>query len=145
MNSSPSASTTKPLSAARSGHERTENGLVVPYTPEWAEQETGIPATQLREFVKELAKASPSVIWHPGWMAARYKDSFYICRSIYTINALLGAYGAKGGLPFVSKPGDVGRKGLNSFMDLYPQPEEKRADGVGWRYPQFETVLACSI
>ncbi|BBO72238.1 thiosulfate reductase [Desulfosarcina alkanivorans] len=113
--------------------------FVKPYTPEWAEQETGIPATQLRAFVKELAEASPAVIWHPGWMAARYKDSFYICRSIYTINALLGAYGAKGGLPFVSKPGDVGKKGLKSFMDLYPKPEEKRADGVGWRYPQFET------
>jgi hypothetical protein len=35
-------------------------------------------------------------------------------------NALLGSYGAKGGLSFVSKPGDVGRKGLKKFMDLYP-------------------------
>jgi thiosulfate reductase / polysulfide reductase chain A len=108
------------------------------YTPEWAEAETGIPADQLRQFVQELAAAAPSVIWHPGWMAARYTDSFYICRSIYIINGLLGAYGSKGGLPFVNKPGDVGRKGLKSFMDLYPKPEEKRADGVGWKYPQFE-------
>jgi thiosulfate reductase/polysulfide reductase chain A len=23
-------------------------------------------------------------------------------------------------------------------MDLYPKPKEKRADGVGWKYPQFE-------
>lgn len=108
------------------------------YTPEWAETETGIPADQLRQFVQELATAAPSVIWHPGWMAARYTDSFYICRSIYIINGLLGAYGSKGGLPFVNKPGDVGRKGLKSFMDLYPKPEEQRADGVGWKYPQFE-------
>jgi thiosulfate reductase/polysulfide reductase chain A len=71
-------------------------------------------------------------------MAARYTDSFYVCRSIYIINALLGAYGAKGGLPFVSSPADVGAKGLKSFLDLYPKPKEKRADGVGWRYPQFE-------
>jgi len=71
-------------------------------------------------------------------MASRYTDSFYICRSIYIINALLGAYGAKGGLPFVSKPGDVGRKGLKKFMDLYPKPDEKRADGVGWKYKHFE-------
>jgi thiosulfate reductase / polysulfide reductase chain A len=112
--------------------------FVEPYTPEWAEGETGIPAQQLRQFVKELAEAAPSVIWHPGWMAARYKNSFYICRSIYIINALLGAYGAKGGLPFVNKPGDVGRQSLKSFMDLYPKPEEKRADGAGWKYPQFE-------
>ncbi|MCG8615351.1 MAG: molybdopterin-dependent oxidoreductase, partial [Desulfobacterales bacterium] len=112
--------------------------FVTPYTPEWAEKETGIEASKLRSFVEELAEAAPSVIWHPGWMAARYKDSFYICRSIYIINALLGSYGAKGGLPFVLKPGDVGAKGLKSFMDLYPKPDEKRADGVGWKYKHFE-------
>ena len=112
--------------------------FVAPYTPEWAEEETGIPADTLRSFVKELVDAAPSVIWHPGWMAARYKDSFYVCRTIYIINALLGAYGAKGGLPFISKPGDVGRKGLKKFMDLYPKPDEKRADGVGWKYKHFE-------
>ncbi len=112
--------------------------FVEPYTPEWSETETGIPADQLRKFVNELSEASPSVIWHPGWMAARYTDSFYICRTIYIINALMGSYGAKGGLPFVSKPGDVGRKGLKKFMDLYPKPEEKRADGVGWKYKHFE-------
>lgn len=112
--------------------------FVSPYTPEWAEQETGVPASHLRRFVKELAQAAPAVIWHPGWMAARYKHSFYVCRSIYIINALLGAYGAKGGLPFVSKPGDVGHSGLKKFMDLYPKPDEKRADGVGWKYPHFE-------
>jgi len=112
--------------------------FVARYTPEWAQEETGISADQLRAFVKELAQAAPAVIWHPGWMAARYTDSFYICRSIYIINALLGTYGAKGGLPFVRKPGDVGRKDLKSFMDLYPKPSEKRADGVGWKYKHFE-------
>lgn len=112
--------------------------FVATYTPEWAEQETGVPASHLRRFVKELAQAAPAVVWHPGWMAARYKNSFYVCRSIYIINALLGTYGAKGGLPFVSKPGDVGCSGLKKFMDLYPKPNEKRADGVGWKYSHFE-------
>jgi thiosulfate reductase/polysulfide reductase chain A len=112
--------------------------FVKSYTPEWAEKETGIEAFQIRQFVKDIAAAAPAVIWHPGWMAARYTNSFYVCRTIYIINALLGTYGAKGGLPFVSKPGDVGRKGLKKFMDLYPKPEDKRADGVGWKYPQFQ-------
>src|SRR6056297_3453165 len=108
------------------------------YTPEWAESETGISANQIKVFVSELAKAAPAVIWHPGWMTSRYKDSFYLCRSIYIINALLGTYGAKGGLPLANNPADVGRSGLKKFMDLYPKPKEKRADGVGWRYPHFE-------
>jgi thiosulfate reductase/polysulfide reductase chain A len=112
--------------------------FVEPYSPEWAEAETGITATQLRQFVQELSDARPAVIWHPGWMAARYTNSFYVCRSIYIINALLGSYGAKGGLPFVNKPGDMDRKGLKSFLDLFPKPEDKRVDGVGWRYPHFE-------
>lgn len=112
--------------------------FIEPYTPEWAAAETGIEAVRLRDFVHQLAKAAPAVIWHPGWMTARYRHSFYVSRSIYIINALLGAIGTKGGLPLVNTPGDAGRKGLKKFMDLYPAPEEKRADGVGWRYTHFD-------
>ena len=112
--------------------------FVEPYTLAWAEEETGIPAAKIEAFVKELVKAAPSVIWHPGWMTARYEDSFYMSRTAYIINSLLGSIGARGGLPIMMKPGDAGRKGLNSFMNLYPKPEEKRADGVGWKYPHWD-------
>lgn len=107
------------------------------YSPEWAEKETGVPAGDLKTFVRDLVKAAPAVIWHPGWMTARYKDSFYMSRAAYLINSLLGSIGARGGLPIVNKPGDFGRKGLKSFMDLYENPAEKRADGAGWKYPHF--------
>ncbi len=112
--------------------------LVEPCTPEWAAAETGVEAEALVDFVKDLAAAKPAVIWHPGWMTARYQDSFYVSRSIYIINALLGAIGAKGGLPLANKPGDVGRKGLKKLADLAPKPKEPRADGVGWRYAHFD-------
>jgi len=112
--------------------------FIEPYTPEWAESETGIEGFRVRDFARRLADAAPRVIWHPGWMTARYRHSFYVSRTIYLINALLGAIGTKGGIPLVNKPGDVGRKGLKKFMDLYPAPKEKRADGVGWRYNHFE-------
>ncbi len=113
--------------------------FVEPYTPEWAEQETGIPAADIVGFAKELAEDAPAVLWHPGWMNARYTDSFYMSRSIYIINALLGSIGAKGGLPMVNKPGDVGRKGLKKLTDLVPPTEEKRADGTGWKYGHLDT------
>ena len=113
--------------------------FIQPYTPQWAEVETGIPANRLVNFVRRLADDKPAVLWHPGWMNARYKDSFYMSRSIYIINALLGSVGAKGGLPLVNKPGDYDRKGLNKLMDLYEKPTEKRADGAGWKYPHFES------
>lgn len=108
-------------------------------TPEWAEKETGIAARRIRTFVKELAGAAPAVLWHPGWMTARYKNSFYISRSVYIINALLGSLGAEGGLPMTNKPADYNRPGLKKFMDLYEKPSEKRADGAGWKYPHFES------
>jgi len=113
--------------------------FVKPYTPEWAAAETGIPAEEIVSFTRDLANAKPAVLWHPGWMNARYQDSFYLSRSIYIINALLGAVGAKGGLPLANKPGDVGRKGLKALVDLFPKVEEKRADGVGWRHPHFDS------
>ncbi|MFZ5449907.1 MAG: molybdopterin-containing oxidoreductase family protein [Thermodesulfobacteriota bacterium] len=112
--------------------------LVEPYTPAWAAAETGIEAHRIVEFVRDLAEAKPAVIWHPGWMTARYRDSFYVSRSIYLINALLGSIGAKGGLPLANKPGDVGRKGLKKLVDLVPKPKEPRADGAGWRYPHID-------
>jgi len=111
--------------------------FVKPYTPEWAETETGIRAAELRQFVHELAEAKPSVIWHPGWMTARYRHSFYVCRSIYIINALLGSIGAKGGLPLAAKPADVEKRGLKALTELYAKPSEKRADGAGWKYPHI--------
>ncbi|UIJ36824.1 molybdopterin-dependent oxidoreductase [Desulfobaculum bizertense] len=112
--------------------------FVAPYTPEWAEGETGIPAAKLVAFAKELKTAAPAVLWHPGWMVSRYTNSFYVCRSIYIINALLGSIGAKGGLPLINKPKDFGRKGLKAFSDLFPKPEDKRVDGAGWKLKHID-------
>jgi thiosulfate reductase/polysulfide reductase chain A len=107
--------------------------FIQPYSAEWAEKETGIAADEIVRFAKDLAKDAPAVLWHPGWMNARYSDSFYMSRTIYIINSLLGSIGAKGGLPMVNKPSDVGRKGLKKLTALVDNPDEKRADGAGWR------------
>jgi thiosulfate reductase/polysulfide reductase chain A len=106
--------------------------FIAPYTPAWAEAETGVPAASIEKLAVQLSQAAPSVIWHPGWMTARYSDSFYMSRTAYIINALLGAIGAKGGLPIANGPGDVGKKGIKDLMAIYPKPEDKRVDGVGW-------------
>lgn len=112
--------------------------IVGPYSPEFAARECGVPASAIAQLAADLAEAAPRVIWHPGWMTARYKDSFYVCRTAYIINALLGSIGAKGGLPLASTPKDVGGKGLRKLVDLFPKPEEKRADGVGWKLPAHD-------
>jgi thiosulfate reductase/polysulfide reductase chain A len=113
--------------------------FVKPYTPEWAAQETGIPTEEIVRFAQDLAKDAPAVIWHPGWMNARYNDSFYMSRTAYIINALLGAIGAKGAFPMVNKPGDMGRKGLKKLTALVDNPTEKRADGTGWKLGHIDS------
>jgi len=112
--------------------------FVAPYTPQWAEAETGIAAADIVCLVQEIAKAAPAVIWHPGRMTARYKDSFYVSRTAFIINALLGAIGAKGGLALAAKPESVGRNGLKKLVDLLPEVNGIRADGVGTSYPVFD-------
>ncbi len=112
--------------------------FVVSHTPEWAEEETGIPAREIVEFARETAKDRPSVIFHPGWMTARYMDSFYSSRTAYILNVLMGSLEAPGGLFFQKGPGDVGKKGLNDLLSTIPKPEEKRVDGCGWKYKHFD-------
>ncbi len=112
--------------------------FVTPYTPEWAEAETGVKADTIVQFVKEMAQAAPSVIWHPGQMTARYADSFYVCRTAFIINALLGSIGAKGGLALAASPEDIGHKGLKKLTDLLPEVTSARADGAGGARPLFD-------
>lgn len=112
--------------------------FVASHTPEWAEEETGIPAGEIVEFAREVAKDRPSVIFHPGWMTARYMDSFYSSRTAYILNVLMGNLEAPGGLFFQKGPGDVGKKGLNDLLSTIPKPAEKRVDGCGWKYKHFD-------
>lgn len=112
--------------------------FVEPYDADWVSGECGVSAEAIRDFARQLAEAAPSVIWHPGWMNARYSDSFYVSRTAYIINSLLGSIGAKGGLPVANGPGDVDAKGLKTFMSQFDAPKEKRADGVGWKLPHIE-------
>ena len=112
--------------------------LTAGFSPQAAAAETGIPAADIEALAQALAQAAPKVVWHPGWRTSRYTDSFFVCRTAFIINALLGAVGARGGLPLAARPEDVGQKGLNRFSDLFPAATEQRADGVGWKYPAFE-------
>ena len=66
-------------------------------TPEWQEQHTGVPAEQLRAFVKEIAADAPHVVFNPGWGTARHKQSFYVSRTALILNVLMGNLEIPGG------------------------------------------------
>jgi len=104
--------------------------FVAQYTPEWAERETEIPAAEIVNLARQVGEAKPNVIFHGGWMLARYVDSFYASRTMYLLNALLGSVETKGGLIISKGPGDVGRKGLNSLGKNIPEVEAKIVDAA---------------
>ena len=112
--------------------------FIEPYTMEWAAKECGIKLNKLKQFIEEISIQRPKVIFHPGWMLSRYKDSFYASRAIHILNVLMGNIEVVGGQQFTKGPADCGVKGLRSLDAQVPKPDEKRADGVGWRYKHFD-------
>lgn len=102
--------------------------FIVPYTPEWAEKETGIPAQEIINFARDVSESKPKVIFHGGWMLARYRDSFYSSRAIYILNTLMGNIETKGGLIIAKGPKDAGKKPLNSLGANIPDVKDKIFD-----------------
>lgn len=111
---------------------------VQPYTLEWQEEHTGIPAGEVKAFLREIAAAAPQVMFHAGWMTARHSQSFYTSRTSHILNALFGAMETPGGVCLSKKAGDAGKSGLKSLGDRIPKVEEKRVDGVGWKYKHWD-------
>jgi len=85
------------------------------YTAFWAQERTGIPADELVSLVRDLAKAAPRIVWMTGRGVWGYADAFYICRSAWIINALLGAVGTVGGFRIALPEDAYGERPLNGF------------------------------
>ncbi len=108
--------------------------FILPYTPEWAERETGIPAREITTVAHEAANAKPSVIFNQGWMTAWTSNDYYFRRSIYILTALMGGYEAPGGLLLNKGEAAAGYKPVKMLKPLSPKVDKKRFDGIGWKY-----------
>ena len=106
--------------------------FVEPYTPEWAEQETGIPAAEIVTLAREAAAAKPAVVFHYGYRGAHHPNEIYFRRSLVILNALMGSIEAKGGLFFKKGPGAAGRGDIGKYVDQeFPKIKVPRFDGSG--------------
>lgn len=106
--------------------------FVEPFTPEWAETETGIPAGEIKSLAREMAKDSPSVIFHYGYRGASNSNEIYMRRSILILNTLLGTIEHPGGLFIKKGPGEVGGKPARKLVDQsFPPIKEIRCDKAG--------------
>lgn len=106
--------------------------FVKDYTPEWAEQETGIPANEIKSLAREISKVKPGVIFHYGYRCASHQNEIYIRRSILMLNALMGSVEAKGGIFFKKGPGAEGGKPARKLTEqTFPEITVPRFDKVG--------------
>ena len=110
-------------------------------TPEWQEVHTGVLAGELRAFVDEVVADAPQVIFHPGWMSARHKQSFYVSRSALILNALMGNIEIPGGCVLGKPPEFYGRTGVHHLIDRVPPVGEARVDGAGTTRRQWDPAI----
>ena len=107
-------------------------GFLEPYTPRWAETETGIPASEIVTLARELAKDRPAVAFHYGYRGASHANEIYLRRSIFMLNALMGSLETKGGLFFKKGPGEIGGKPARKLVEQeFPKITKPRFDKVG--------------
>jgi thiosulfate reductase / polysulfide reductase chain A len=66
-------------------------------TPEWAFLQTGLDPQLVRDTARELARAAPAALVHPGRHVVWYGNDSQRSRAVAILNALLGNWGKKGG------------------------------------------------
>lgn len=70
------------------------------YTPEWAEQITGIRAKQIRTIARDFMRHAPKAIYYPGRRSTFAKSDFQLRRAMAIFQGLGGGIDTKGGLVF---------------------------------------------
>lgn len=67
------------------------------YTPEWAEQVSGVPAADIRRIALEFAEAAPAATTMCNRGSSAHLNGYYNDRAIQMLNAVVGSVGKKGG------------------------------------------------
>ena len=104
------------------------------YTPEWAEQITGVPAATIDRIAREYAAAKHNALAHPGWRTSNFINSFQTERAIATLNALSGNVLRVGGC-LSTEVAAEGAGLANPPQPAYPRSSAIRLDGAPWKYP----------
>ena len=68
-----------------------------PYTPDWAEKVSGMPAADIRRIAAEFAQAAPACTTMCNRGSSAHLNGFYNDRAIQLLNAVVGSVGKKGG------------------------------------------------
>lgn len=99
------------------------------YSPEWAEEITGISASKIREIARDFAKHAPQAFMEPGYhgMHCHYVNSTQIAQMGVILNALVGNFYKRGGL----MPSASVKMGSLELPAQFHPEKGPRADGAG--------------
>ncbi len=103
---------------------------VAPYTPEWAEKETDVPAARIRAIAREFAAAAPRALIYRGRRSSWYTNDTEMRQAMAIANALVGNWDTEGGVV----PNESLGLGAPEPPE-YPFPDAERVDGIKERHP----------
>jgi thiosulfate reductase/polysulfide reductase chain A len=103
---------------------------VKPFTPEWAEQETEIPAKDIQRIAREFADAAPRAIYYAGRRSSWYREDFQMRRAQAILNAVVGSWDRQGGMLPAQKVA------LGEYLFLpWDDPTAERIDQMDKNFP----------
>jgi thiosulfate reductase/polysulfide reductase chain A len=103
---------------------------VKPYTPEWAEAETGIPAKDITRIAREFADAGHRAVFYSGRRSSWYQNDFQMRRAMAILNCLVGNWDREGGMV----PNRKIEKGEFMFLP-WDDPAATRVDEIAKNFP----------
>lgn len=100
------------------------------FTPEWAEQETEIPAKDITRIAREFSDAGPRAVYYAGRRSSWYREDFQTRRAQAILNAIVGNWDHEGGMV------PNGKIALGEF-DFFPwdDPVAPRVDEIDKNFP----------
>ena len=117
--------------------------MLAPYTPEWAESESGIPAGTLRRLAIEFAMAAPACCTLSNRGSAKHYNGVQADRAIRMLDVLVGNVGRPGGFCLSSLrmwKNRYGQEGLPVLEQPAPRPTRPQPWKPGTR--EFEMLPA---
>src|SRR6266496_495072 len=103
---------------------------VKPFTPEWAEQETEIPAKDITRIAREFSDAGPRAVYYAGRRSSWYRDDFQTRRAQAILNAIVGSWDREGGMV------PNGKIALGEYLFLpWDDPVASRVDEIDKNFP----------
>ncbi len=92
------------------------------YTPQWAEQITGIDAPTITTIAREFMAHAPKAIYYPGRRSTFAKNDFQLRRAMAIFQALGGGIDCEGGLVFGKT---LKIKGHDELSPMYENAEDR--------------------